>query len=95
MTESRSPITHVLKTWPFPFGEIWCGDKTFEVRKTDDRDFRLGDTLRLLEYMPTVGIFTDRWIVAEVTFMAHAGQWGLPRNLCVMALGGEIRKGEG
>jgi hypothetical protein len=42
-------MTHKLKTWPEFFKAILAGDKTFEIRK-DDRGFKVGDTLRLLEF---------------------------------------------
>jgi len=43
--------THELKTWPDPFEAIWDGRKRYEVRE-NDRDFHVGDALRLREFEP-------------------------------------------
>ena len=43
---------HVLKCWPHPFDAVWHGEKTHEIRKTDDRSFALGDRLLMREYDP-------------------------------------------
>jgi hypothetical protein len=42
---------HTLKCWPSFFADVADGSKTFEVRR-NDRNFQVGDTLRLLEYVP-------------------------------------------
>jgi len=47
-----SATTHVLKTWPASFNAIWEGKKLYELRK-DDRSYRLGDQLKLLEWVPS------------------------------------------
>lgn len=41
---------HELKTWPDYFAPIKSGIKTFDVRRTRDRDFQLGDQLVLREW---------------------------------------------
>jgi hypothetical protein len=43
----REPILHTLKTDPQTFDDVVALRKTFEIRK-NDRDFQVGDTLRLL-----------------------------------------------
>lgn len=42
-------MIHELKTESKYFKEVCKGKKTFEVRK-DDRPFKVGDTLKLIEY---------------------------------------------
>ena len=51
---------HVLKIWPSFFQEMIDGKKPFEVRK-NDRDFRVGDVLKLLAYDPDLG-YVDGWV---------------------------------
>lgn len=50
---AMAAMTHDLKIWPEYFEAICDGRKTWEVR-TNDRDFREGDTLHLREYQPVV-----------------------------------------
>ena len=77
---------HDLKTWPKQFKAIVSGRKKFEIRKTDDRDFRAGDELFLREWNPEKKEYTGRYVCAGVLYITEAGEWGLPENLCVMSL---------
>lgn len=47
----RRKMVHQLKTVQPYFDDVASGNKTFEVRK-NDRDFKVGDVLMLLEYNP-------------------------------------------
>lgn len=60
--------THDLKVWPDFFSAIDCGEKPFEVRK-NDRDYRVGDTLRLREYAPGPDEYTGRQIERTVSYI--------------------------
>lgn len=42
---------HELKIWPEYFKAVREGRKTFEVR-VNDRDFKEGDTVELMEWVP-------------------------------------------
>lgn len=44
-------MKHELKVWPQYFKAIWCGDKTFEIRK-NDRNFEERDEVVLKEFGP-------------------------------------------
>ena len=63
--------THYLKSWPGRFEEVRGGRKPFEIRK-NDRDFRPGDHVVLLEWDPVVGRsreasgFTGRTVVGDI-----------------------------
>ncbi len=76
---------HELKTWPDFFAEIKSARKQFDLRK-NDRDFQIGDTLRLREYEPATEIYTDRVITREVTYIVHGPKWGLEKGFCIMSL---------
>jgi|CXWL01.1.fsa_nt_gi hypothetical protein len=68
---------HELKCWPEQFAALRDGIKSFELRM-NDRDYRVGDTLRLREWYPDderydddkdAGEYTGRSVDAEVTYM--------------------------
>lgn len=48
----RVATVHNLKTWPRFFDMTLHGLKPFEIRTAHDRDFRVGDVLRLVEWDP-------------------------------------------
>lgn len=48
---SMPDIVHVLKTWPTAFQAMWLGYKAYELRR-DDRKYRVGDQVKLLEWEP-------------------------------------------
>lgn len=51
-------ILHELKIWPAYYGAVKAGVKTFEYRE-NDRNFCVGDTIRLREYEPESKKYTD------------------------------------
>ena len=74
----RPPIVHELKIWPTYFDAILRGDKTHVIRKAD-RDFRVGDTLRLNEFYPGDERFSGRSIDVEVSYLAdESSPHGVP-----------------
>lgn len=46
-----SAVLHELKTLPEPFQATWENKKLYELRE-NDRDFKMGDLLKLNEYKP-------------------------------------------
>jgi len=65
---SKTPSAHILKCWPEYFQAISNGSKKFELRK-NDRGFKTGDTLILVEYDPETAQFTGLKTKAEVDFL--------------------------
>lgn len=61
------PTTHDLKCWPEFFDDLVVGDKTFELRK-DDRNFQIGDTLLLREWIPKTEKYSGRKLTRRVTY---------------------------
>jgi hypothetical protein len=82
----RPPVEHQLKTWPKEFAAVLRGDKRHETRSTADRDFRVGDTLRLQEWVPRVGAYSGREVVRLVSYISRGPSWGLPVGLCVLSI---------
>ncbi len=90
--KKRGPVVHRLKTWPNFFEAVWKGLKPFEVRK-NDRDFQVGDTLLLLEWVPkgNVGWVTGREIRTRVTYVLRDPQWGLKDGFVVLGLARQMK----
>ena len=62
--------THILKSWPVYFHEIWVGKKTFEIRE-NDTGFEVGDRVVLKEFLCDREIYTGREIFAEITYLTR------------------------
>lgn len=59
---------HDLKIWPCYFQAIIDGRKTFERRDSKDRDFKVGDTLRLREWSKESG-YSGQMVDVIVTYI--------------------------
>jgi hypothetical protein len=66
------PVTHELKSWPEFFEEVRSGRKMHELRRADDRCFRVGDYLVLREYDPRREAYTGRRCRVQVTYITSA-----------------------
>jgi hypothetical protein len=61
--------THVLKSWPEFFGEIIAGRKTHDLRRSDDRNFAVGDHLHLREWDPKARQYTGHETNVIITYI--------------------------
>jgi hypothetical protein len=78
-------INHELKTWKDYFEEILSGAKKFELR-LNDRDFKVGDVVKLLEYENIIGYFTERSILIRITqILKDAKHFGLMDGFCIFS----------
>jgi hypothetical protein len=66
-------MTHNLKIHPEYFQAVIMGAKTFEIRK-NDREFEVGDLLKLSEFEPEHDDYTDRECTAIITYMTDYKQ---------------------
>lgn len=87
------PKVHEVKIWPQYFDAVANGTKPFEIRK-NDRDYKVGDELTLLEFRPKVGEFTGRIQRRIITYVVEASERnddvagrGLQPGYCVLGLG--------
>ena len=78
--------THFLKTDNSDFESTWWGLKTFEIRK-NDRDFKIGDTLILIDYMTGWDDpFSGRLLACSVRHITMGDQLGLDKDFVVMSI---------
>ena len=75
---------HRLKTLPEYYGAAISGEKTFELRK-DDRGFRVGDVLRLMEWEDDR--YTGREMSWRIKYILRGPVYGLAEGWCILALG--------
>lgn len=68
------PTLHDLKCWPQFFDAIETGRKRHDLRRAHDRDFRVGDRLRLREFDPQTQRYTGREQIVEVTYITSTEQ---------------------
>lgn len=61
-------ITHSLKTWPHFYDATHAGIKNFELRK-NDRNFQVGDTVRLEEWLPSEQKYTGRALTRIIRYI--------------------------
>ncbi|WP_311766311.1 DUF3850 domain-containing protein [Klebsiella sp. K4-170] len=73
-TITREPITHDLKIYPEFFSAVCTGVKRAELRK-NDRDYRVGDTLHLMETPRGSCHRTGEFINVTITHIADVGEW--------------------
>ncbi len=92
-----------LKVWPLYFEALKNGDKTFEVRAIDDRQFKYGDHLILMEWDPNryfpkpndpeaderarMAAYTGRRIHRVVTYVLVEGLVWKGKPAAVLGLG--------
>lgn len=81
----REPVVHELRTWVEPYDAIEAGLKPWELR-FDDRDFQVGDTLRLRRFDETSETYTGAQMDRRVIWMMRNPAFGTQRGFVVMSL---------
>ncbi|MBS3648738.1 DUF3850 domain-containing protein [Pseudaminobacter sp. 19-2017] len=82
---------HTMKSWPAFFREMIAGKKTHDVRKKD-RDFKVGQVIRLEEYEPFGGGYSGRSADFEITYITSndtpcaMSSVVLDRDHCILSL---------
>ena len=78
-------MTHELKLNEEFFGDVLTGNKTFEVRK-NDRDYKKGDSLKLLSYNPKTSKYIGGEAIRKITYILHGGSWGIESGYVVIGM---------
>lgn len=72
------------KILPKYFDEVLRGNKTFELRKDENR-VQVGDTLLLYKYDDEYGYYDDTPIEKKVTYvLRNCSQYGLMDGYCII-----------
>jgi len=66
-------ITHELKLRSEFFAAVVDLKRQFDIRQ-NDRDYRVGDTLQLWEWLPEAKTHTGEYVIAEITFVTDFEQ---------------------
>jgi hypothetical protein len=92
MAPARGPVEHSVKSWPHLFEAALSGTKVHEVRRLTDRDYRVGDRLRLREYDPITETYSGRELVVRITYVTSAespcalSEECLHPNFCILSI---------
>lgn len=81
-------MIHELKTLPREYQLVIKGSKTHEIRR-NDRDFKTGDFLFFKEWNPDTEEYTGREAAAKISHITYGGEFGLPKDICVMSIGNQ------
>lgn len=74
---------HKLKTVQPFFNDVFYNRKDFEVRK-NDRDFKVGDRLQLIEVVPEGS--SQRYVLKDIKYILEGGQYGIDKDYVVLGL---------
>jgi len=88
--EEEDQVDHDLKVYPEFFEDVAYGNKPFEIRR-DDRNYQVGETLRLREFRSAFhdgpSGYTGRAVIVEVTYKLSWEQFeGLKKGYCALGL---------
>jgi hypothetical protein len=61
---------------------------SFEVRK-NDRNFRVGDTLILEEWLPNLGKYSGDSLKVKIEYLLQGGVFGIEKDYCVIGFNPE------
>ena len=62
-------VSHNLKCWPEFFDAVVSGRKKHDLRRADDREFRVGELVLLREFDPAARRYTGREQTVKITYI--------------------------
>jgi hypothetical protein len=84
-------VIHELKSWPEFFRQVVAGVRTHELR-LNDRDFNIGDVVRLREFDPGTDTYTGSECDAAITSLTSAdvpcavSGYALDPRFCILSI---------
>lgn len=83
---------NVLKSWSHWFQDIKAGIKTYDLRDMSDRDFHVGEIIRLREYKQFEGKYTGEELDAEIMYITSKdtpcalSSLALDKDCCILGI---------
>lgn len=83
--------THHVKSWRHFYQAIQAGVKTHDLR-LNDREYNVGDALKLYEYDNIKGVFTGQSCIAHITYITDNrvpcaySSAVLPKGYCILSI---------
>ena len=81
---------HELKTWTSFFDAVLDGTKTFEVRR-NDRGFKVGDRLDLMEFSPESNSYTGRHCHRFISYILDANPFLDMKDMVILGIKTELQ----
>lgn len=81
-----------VKSWPSFFSAMVSGKKLHDMRDKRDRQYKVGDRMKLREYDPFNGVYTGREAVFEITYITSndtpcaMSSAALDKNFCILSV---------
>jgi hypothetical protein len=94
-TDQAMQVEHHLKCWPEFFEAIRAGKKRHDLRRSDDREFHVGDRLVLEEFDPQCNVYTGRTQAVCITYITSGelpcalSRDALDSNYCILSIAPE------
>ncbi len=76
---------HRIKTHPDPYLMVVLGKKTYEFRR-NDRDYQVGDVLKLVLYNPRTEKEMGPFIIVRVVHVTRGPDYGVPEGFAVLGI---------
>ncbi|MEY9975277.1 ParB/RepB/Spo0J family partition protein [Lysinibacillus sp. RC79] len=83
--QKEKPMTHELDSYPDEFEAVIKGLKTF-VCGFNNRNFRVGDKLKINEFDPETILYTGSSVEVRVIYLQEGGENGIPEDYVIMSI---------
>ena len=69
METKENKKIHEVKSWCYLYSAAISGIKTHDFRDMTERDYKIGDYIKFKEFDQTIGKFTGREAMFEITYV--------------------------
>lgn len=83
--QKEKSMTHEIDSYPEQFEAIKSGLKAF-LWGFNNRNFRVGDKLKINEFDDKAILYTGRFVEAKITYLEVGGENGIPSDYIIMSI---------